>query len=198
MLIFREIHIFDSSGLSAVCSVGRVPFFFDFSLSFAGACNIAADEIEWAVKSGQLSHLIKELKQGGNKGEHAKAAKKGETSNKEKATQIFMVQPWQRITRQRITQSFSVSQEISFPHLESNDGQENPMVIGAEVEGHLIHRMRVDGGSASEVLYEHCFNRIRLELKIRITPATTPLLGFSGEISWPLGRIPLMVSDADR
>nr|GEY00839.1 reverse transcriptase domain-containing protein [Tanacetum cinerariifolium] len=56
-------------------------------------------QIEEAVKSGQLSHRIKEIKQGGNKGEHVKTAKKGETSNKEKATAIFMVQPWQRITR---------------------------------------------------------------------------------------------------
>ncbi|GJZ87240.1 hypothetical protein Tco_0658850 [Tanacetum coccineum] len=36
-------------------------------------------QIEEAVKLGQLSHLIKELKQGSNKGEHTKATKKGET-----------------------------------------------------------------------------------------------------------------------
>ncbi|GJY08732.1 hypothetical protein Tco_0375786 [Tanacetum coccineum] len=52
-------------------------------------------QIEEAFKSGQLSHLIKELKHGGNKGEHAKTAKKGDTSNKEKATTILMAQPWQ-------------------------------------------------------------------------------------------------------
>nr|GEW16089.1 reverse transcriptase domain-containing protein [Tanacetum cinerariifolium] len=75
------------------------------------------------------------------------------------------------------------SQDISFPHLESNGGQENPMTIEAEVEGHLIHRMYVDGGFASEVLYEHCFNRLRPEVKSQMTPATTPLLGFSEEIS---------------
>ncbi|GJX51256.1 hypothetical protein Tco_0278101 [Tanacetum coccineum] len=51
-------------------------------------------QIKEAVNSGQMSHLIKERKQGGNKGEHAKAARKGETSGKEKATTIFMVQPW--------------------------------------------------------------------------------------------------------
>ncbi|GKF99757.1 hypothetical protein Tco_0301448 [Tanacetum coccineum] len=44
-------------------------------------------QIEEAVKSGQLSHLIKELKQGSNKGEHPKTAKKGEISNKEKPQQ---------------------------------------------------------------------------------------------------------------
>ncbi|GJS45055.1 hypothetical protein Tco_0595176 [Tanacetum coccineum] len=48
---------------------------------------------EEAVKSGQLSHLVKEIKQGGKLGEHAKAAKKGEAPNKEKATAIFIVQP---------------------------------------------------------------------------------------------------------
>ncbi|GKE27815.1 hypothetical protein Tco_1443199 [Tanacetum coccineum] len=91
-------------------------------------------QIKEAVKSGQLSHLIKELKQRANKGEHAKAAKKGKASNKEKATTIFMVQPWQRITRQRVTQSFSASQEISFPPLANSGGQESPIVIEVEVE----------------------------------------------------------------
>ncbi|GJV34947.1 reverse transcriptase domain-containing protein [Tanacetum coccineum] len=79
-------------------------------------------KIEEAVKLGQLSHMIKELKQGGSKGEHQKATKKGETSNKDKATAIFMAQPWNRVTRQRVTQSFSTKPEISFPPLANNDG----------------------------------------------------------------------------
>ncbi|GJT77637.1 reverse transcriptase domain-containing protein [Tanacetum coccineum] len=108
-------------------------------------------QIEEAVKSGQLSHLVKEIKQGGRRGEQAKVAKKGEFPNKEKATAIFMVQLWQRITKQKTTQSFSADQEISFLTLEDDSGQETPIVIETEVEGHLIHRMYVDGGSASEV-----------------------------------------------
>nr|GEY50925.1 reverse transcriptase domain-containing protein [Tanacetum cinerariifolium] len=140
-------------------------------------------QIEEAVKSGQLSHLVKKLKQGGNKGEQAKVAKKKEASNKEKATSIFMVQLWRRITRQIITQSFSTRQEILFLPLANSDGQENPIVIEAKVEGYLIYHMYVDGGSASEVLYEHCFNRLCPEVKSRMIPATTPLLGFSREIS---------------
>ncbi|GJR68086.1 reverse transcriptase domain-containing protein [Tanacetum coccineum] len=77
------------------------------------------------------------------------------------------------------------------------EGQENPIVIEAKVKGHLIHRMYVDEGSASEVLYEHCFNRLRPEVKSRMIPNTTPLLGFSGEISKPLGRISLVLSLGD-
>ncbi|GJU34168.1 reverse transcriptase domain-containing protein [Tanacetum coccineum] len=48
-------------------------------------------QIKEAVKSGQLSHLVKQIKQRGRKGEQAKAAKKGEATIKEKATTIFMV-----------------------------------------------------------------------------------------------------------
>nr|GEU96371.1 hypothetical protein [Tanacetum cinerariifolium] len=53
-------------------------------------CIYLPKQIEKAVKSGQQSHLIKVLKQGGNKGEQTKAAKKGEIRNKEKVTTIFM------------------------------------------------------------------------------------------------------------
>ncbi|GJU13547.1 hypothetical protein Tco_1135943 [Tanacetum coccineum] len=48
-------------------------------------------QIEEAVKSGQLSHLVKEIKQRAKRGEQAKAAKMGEAPNIEKATATFMV-----------------------------------------------------------------------------------------------------------
>ncbi|GKG62091.1 hypothetical protein Tco_0631995, partial [Tanacetum coccineum] len=47
--------------------------------------------------------------------------------------------------------------------------------------------MYVDGGSASEVLYEHCFNKLRPKVKSQMTPDTALLLEFSEEISWSLG-----------
>ncbi|GJY46236.1 hypothetical protein Tco_0435299 [Tanacetum coccineum] len=46
-----------------------------------------------------------------------KAAEKGETSRKDKPLAILMVQLWQRVARERITQSFSPNPEISFPPL---------------------------------------------------------------------------------
>ncbi|GJZ85710.1 hypothetical protein Tco_0651049 [Tanacetum coccineum] len=57
--------------------------------------------------------------------------------------------------------------------------------------------MYVDGGSASEILYEHCFSRLRPEIKKQLIPATTPLIGFSGEIIWPIGQIQLLVKIGD-
>ncbi|GJY74808.1 hypothetical protein Tco_0479239 [Tanacetum coccineum] len=57
--------------------------------------------------------------------------------------------------------------------------------------------MYVDGGSASGILYEHCFNQLQPEIKNMMIPATNPLLRFSGEISWSLGQISLLVSLGD-
>nr|GEX55695.1 reverse transcriptase domain-containing protein [Tanacetum cinerariifolium] len=78
-------------------------------------------QIEEMLKAGKLSHLIKELKQNSEK-EQPKAAKKGESSGKDKALAILM------------------------------EGTEGPMIIEAEIGGHRIHSMYVDGGSASEIL----------------------------------------------
>ncbi|GKF67173.1 hypothetical protein Tco_0196852, partial [Tanacetum coccineum] len=90
-------------------------------------------------KAGKLSHLIKELKQNNGK-EQPKMAKKGETSGKDKALTILMVQPWERVARQKITQSFSPDPEILFPPLGADEGTAGPMIIEAEIGDHCIHR----------------------------------------------------------
>ncbi|GKG00428.1 hypothetical protein Tco_0302118, partial [Tanacetum coccineum] len=96
------------------------------------------------LKAGKLSHVIKELKQNSGK-DQPKTNKKEEASNKDKALVILMIQPWQRVARQRITQSFSPDPKISFLALGEEEGTEGPMIIEAEIEGHFIHRMYVDG-----------------------------------------------------
>ncbi|GJS23929.1 reverse transcriptase domain-containing protein [Tanacetum coccineum] len=81
-----------------------------------------------------------------------------------------MVQPWERVARQRITQSFSPNPEIFFPPLGEDEGTEGPMIIEAEIGGHYVHRMYVDDGSALEIF---------------------------GEVIWPTGQIQLLVKIED-
>ncbi|GKA35814.1 reverse transcriptase domain-containing protein [Tanacetum coccineum] len=135
----------------------------------------------------------------GEVGHNTDESKKGETSRKDKPLAILMVQPWQRVARQKVTQSFSPSPKISFPPLGDEDGTEGPMIIEAEIGGYFIHRIYVDGGSTSEILYEHCFNRLRPEVKSQMIPATAPLIGFSGEIIWPMRQIlfPVKIRDVE-
>ncbi|GJV20538.1 reverse transcriptase domain-containing protein [Tanacetum coccineum] len=96
--------------------------------------------------------------------------------------------------------------------IKQNNGKEQPKVtkkgetIGkdkatailmAEIGGHCVQRMYVDGGSASKILYEHCFSILRPEIKRQLIPATTLLIGFSGETIWPIGQIQLLLTIGD-
>ncbi|GKB01299.1 hypothetical protein Tco_0829343 [Tanacetum coccineum] len=129
---------------------------------------------EEMLKAGKLSHLIKELKQNSGK-EHPKPGSiKGENiwgGAKDKALDILMME---------------------------DEVRKVPMIIEAEIGGHCIHRMYVDGGSASEILYEHCFNRLCPEIKNQLVPTTTPLIGFNGETIWRIGQIQLLVRIRDK
>ncbi|GKF85495.1 hypothetical protein Tco_0253322, partial [Tanacetum coccineum] len=117
--------------------------------------------------------LMKELKQSNGK-DQAKAAKKGEISRKDAGD----------------TDGTTMAEG-------EEDGTEGPMIIEAEMVGHCVHRMYMDGGSSSKILYEHCFNRFRPEVRNQMIPATTALVGFIGEIIWPLGQISLLVKIGD-
>ncbi|GKA77401.1 reverse transcriptase domain-containing protein [Tanacetum coccineum] len=156
-------------------------------------CMQLRKQIDEMIKSGKLSQFIKELKQN----DKPKAPKKGETAGKDKPLAILMIQPWERVAKQRVTQSFSPETIISFPSLGEEDGTEGPMIIEAEIGGHFVHRIYVDGGASSEVLYEHFFIRLRPEIRSQMIPATTSLIGFSGETIWPIGQISLLVKIGD-
>ncbi|GJU62987.1 reverse transcriptase domain-containing protein [Tanacetum coccineum] len=119
-------------------------------------CMQLKKQIEELVRAGKLSHLIKEIKQGRDQ---LKVGKK-EVPAKDKSMEIYMIQPWHRMTRQKLTQSFERISEITFPSLTTSSGTEGSLVIEAGIGGHMIHRMYVDEGSSMEVLYDHRFNQL--------------------------------------
>ncbi|GJZ61532.1 hypothetical protein Tco_0617669 [Tanacetum coccineum] len=52
----------------------------------------------------------------------------------------------------------------------------------------------MDGGSSSEVMYEHYFKSLDVDIKSRLRKSNAPLIGFLGEIYHPLGLIDLKVT----
>nr|GEX24402.1 reverse transcriptase domain-containing protein [Tanacetum cinerariifolium] len=94
--------------------------------------------IEELMRAGKLSHLIKEIKHGRDQ---SKTGKK-ETTTKDKPTIIYMIQSWQRTTRKKVTQSFERVKEITFPPLAASNETEGPLVIEAEMGGHMIYHIR--------------------------------------------------------
>ncbi|GJV56419.1 reverse transcriptase domain-containing protein [Tanacetum coccineum] len=99
-------------------------------------CMQLKKQIKELVRAGKLSHLIKEIKQGRDQTKNGKK----EAPAKDKSLAIYMIQPWQRMTRQKLTQSFARSNEIMLPPLANSDGIEGPLVIEAEIGRHMIHR----------------------------------------------------------
>nr|GEZ79831.1 reverse transcriptase domain-containing protein [Tanacetum cinerariifolium] len=120
-------------------------------------------QIEELVQAGKLSHLIKEIKQGR---EQPKTGRK-EAAAKDKPTTIYMVRSWQRTVKQKVTQSFEQGKEIAFPPLTTSNETEGPLIIEAEIGGHIIHRIDYIAD------------------------------WFSGETTWSLGQLRLLVTIGD-
>ncbi|PWA84319.1 retroelement [Artemisia annua] len=127
-----------------------------------------------------------------NERERTKAGKKD--TSKDKPGTIFMIQSWDRNTKQKVTQCFSRGNKISFPSLTVDNAIAEPLIIEIQAGGHDIHRMYVDGGASADIMYEHCFNRLRPDIKRQLNPATMSLTGFAGEKIWPIGQIRLPVT----
>ncbi|KAD7478315.1 hypothetical protein E3N88_01451 [Mikania micrantha] len=148
-------------------------------------------QIESAIKMGKLSHLIKELQKVPQVGEKRK--------------EIFMLHPLRpTVTLKRPRGVCSIKrnsdhlepwmeQEMSFPPIKGGNFASNPLTISAIIAGHHVHRVYVDTGSASEIMYEHCFLQLDEAIQRSLVRCTHGLTGFSGEVVQPIGQIQLPV-----
>ena len=86
-----------------------------------------------------------------------------------------MIQSWQRKTKQKVSQKFSSEKEISFPTITADNAVMEPLTIEIHTGGHDIRRMYIDGGASADILYEHCFKRLKPEIQSQLIPAATSL-----------------------
>ncbi|GJT13144.1 reverse transcriptase domain-containing protein [Tanacetum coccineum] len=64
----------------------------------------------------------------------------------------------------------------------------------ARISGRQVNRVYMDNGSSCEVIYEHCFLRLKPSIRSLRVDSKTQLVGFFGEHSWPLGEVPLEIT----
>jgi hypothetical protein len=53
-----------------------------------------------------------------------------------------------------------MEQEISFPPIRGGAFQTGPVIVTTLVDNNRIRRVLLDGGSSSELMYEHCFQQL--------------------------------------
>ncbi|GJZ13501.1 reverse transcriptase domain-containing protein [Tanacetum coccineum] len=124
-------------------------------------CRELKHQIEEAVKSGQLAHLVK-----------------GAKEKKEKTTG---------------TSSEERKKEEKKPILDKVYSSADPGHNQNVPLGRQVNRVYLDEGSSCEVIYEHYFLKLKPSIRSLQVDSYTPLVGFSGEQSWPLGEIPLEI-----
>ncbi|GJZ56946.1 reverse transcriptase domain-containing protein [Tanacetum coccineum] len=87
---------------------------------------------------------------------------------------------------------YSVVGEITFPPL-PNTSLADPIIIKAYMSGRQVNRVYLDSGSSYEVIYEHCFLKLKPSIRSLRVDSKIPLVGFSGEQSWSLREVPLEI-----
>ena len=73
---------------------------------------------------------------------------------------------------------------------------DDPLVIRAVVANKTIHRVLVDNGSSTDIIFTSAFDKMGIERE-KLEPISTHLRGFSGEKVLPLGLIQLVLTLGD-
>ncbi|GKA57155.1 reverse transcriptase domain-containing protein, partial [Tanacetum coccineum] len=157
-------------------------------------CRELKHQIEEAVKSGQLAHLVKGVKEKKEKttGTRSEERKKEEKKPTPDKVFVLMINRKNHNVKKRPTNHGGIG-EITFPPL-PNVGSSDPVIIKVYISGRQVNRAYIDRGSSCEVIYEHCFLKLKPSIRSLRVDSNTPLVGFSREQLWPLGEIPLEVT----
>nr|GEY16769.1 reverse transcriptase domain-containing protein [Tanacetum cinerariifolium] len=87
-----------------------------------------------------------------------------------------------------------LTDELTFLAIPQNRLADEPIILEGMIKDHQIRRILVDSGSSSEIMYEHCFRNLSVNIGLRLRRCRAPLIGFSGETYHPLGIIDLRVT----
>nr|GFA63351.1 reverse transcriptase domain-containing protein [Tanacetum cinerariifolium] len=84
--------------------------------------------------------------------------------------------------------------ELTFPEIHQSQLTDEPIILEGIIKGNQVQRILIDGGSSSEIMYEHCFRNLGVNIRSRLRRCRIPMIGFSGETYHPLGVIDLRVT----
>ncbi|GJW63661.1 putative nucleotidyltransferase, ribonuclease H [Tanacetum coccineum] len=145
-------------------------------------------QLEIALESGKLNHLMKDLRQRVGRGQGRNPPPPPKVIN-----MVRILSSKEKKRKDREATEAWMNTPITFPGVISDDASDEPLIIEAEVEGYLVRRVYVDEGSSVEVMFEHCFENLPAKVRAGLRETKTDLVGFAGEVAKPLGKIDLEV-----
>nr|XP_043629757.1 uncharacterized protein LOC122601045 [Erigeron canadensis] len=140
------------------------------------SCRNLRREIEEAVESGKLDHLIKGIRQA--------TRIKSELDKPEKTP------PAQILTiRSELHRDPPQEQLYQFSSLKDIIPSSELIMIKANIGGLMMRNVQIDGGSECDILYEKYFSELPKSIREKLRKVDRPLIGFAGERTWPIGEL---------
>nr|GEW74656.1 reverse transcriptase domain-containing protein [Tanacetum cinerariifolium] len=137
---------------------------------YTNDCLLLRKQLEMALDSGKLNHLVKDVRQRG------RGLQGREAPNPAKVINVISVNSMKDNKRKgREVMELWMNVPISFPTISSDDVFEEPLIVKAKVEGYLARRVYVDAGSSVEVMFEHCFENLDSRIKAKLKETQTDL-----------------------
>ncbi|XP_076909484.1 uncharacterized protein LOC143566733 [Bidens hawaiensis] len=166
-------------------------------------CNALKSEIEAAVKSGKLRHLVEDGKSGTGKAPMWDI--QGPSKKQVKDLNVHMIQGRQKTGGKRgeCDEEEWKNEPVIFPRVKGGPSNKNPLIITVVFGHYRSQYVFFDTGSTSDIMYiiyEQFFEQLDDEDKERLKPIHAPVSGFGGEIMHPRGVIsfPVTLSDGIR
>nr|GEX16265.1 hypothetical protein [Tanacetum cinerariifolium] len=155
--------------------------------NYTNDCFQLKRQLEMALESGKLNHLIKDVRQRG------RGNAKGRDARRDKI--INMIRSWPDDKKRKSVERDEswMKVPIMFPPLSVEDVSDEPLVIEAFMEGYLVLRVYVDQEASLEVMFEHCFENLSPAMKSRLRSIQMDLVGLAEGVVKPLDKIELEV-----
>ncbi|GJY60289.1 hypothetical protein Tco_0460946 [Tanacetum coccineum] len=164
------------------------------------ACRELKSQIEEAVRSGKLAHLIKGIRKGKAKQADAQLREwiaptiKAKQATKWKEEPILMIRMVNNPLKRKGPPKIMSIEEMIFSPIHNRAPFVDPILISVQVYGRHVGRVLLDGGAACDKKYEHCFLKLIKEIREKMRDIYTTLSRFSGEQVNPLGEISLLIT----
>lgn len=138
-------------------------------------CRELKKQIEEAVKSGQLGHLVKGIKKGKEK---VSDTQLGKDTTPVEAPILMVYRDDSGLKRKAAEEALCGVGDVTFPSITVKVLSNDPVVIKVLISNREVNRAYLERGSSCEVIYEHCFLKLKPSIRSKRVDSKVPLVGF--------------------